>query len=296
MPLLLAIPLLVILTAFVAIGYAAIAPALSNATVSWLRDATLVGRFLLGPIADLAVSLGRWITRRIGEGWEEASRLGVTWLSGLYQWADIVIVNSLEWPLWLWRMQRWLLFVEIPKLIRMIPHAATSVVHAVTTRVIRVERTIVRLPRLSKALATALIFAAVAKWIHPYLAALRWLRAHFAALTHAIDHALPIPTVPTFPNLWKRVRAIERKIVLGVGIAAVVAALGRLGIGWLRCNRVRQVGRRICGLDESLIEKFLLDSLAIFGLVSIVEFAEGLQAVEDEAVSIFGALIREWPS
>jgi hypothetical protein len=296
MPLLLAIPLIVIVTAFVAIGYAAIAPALSNATVSWLKDAGAVARFFLGPVVDLSIKLARWLTHRLGEGWEDLSRLGVTWLSGLYQWADLIIVNALEWPLWLWRVQRWLLFVEIPKVLRAIPHAATSVVHSVTTRVIKIERTVVRLPKLSKAAAHALVAAAVATFIRPFLADLQWLRRHFHALTHAIDHALPIPTVPTFPNIWKRIRALERKLSVPVGVALIVAALGRLGLGWIRCNKVRQVGRRLCGLDDSLIEKFLLDSLAIFGLVSVVEFAEGLQAVEEEAVSIFGSLIREWPS
>lgn len=296
MALLLAVPLLVIVTAFVAIGYAAIAPALSNATVSWLKDAGAVARFFLGPVVDLSIKLARWLTRRLGEGWEDLSRLGVTWVSGLYQWADLIIVNALEWPLWLWRVQRWLLFVELPKVLKAIPHLATSVVHAVTTRVVRVERTIVRLPKLSKALAHSLVAAAVATFVHPFLAELQWLRRHFHALTHAIDHALPIPTVPTFPNIWKRLRALEKKLAVPVGLGLVAAALSRLGLGWLRCNRVRQAGKAICGMDESLLQKLLLDGLAIFGLVSIVEFAEGLQAVEEEAVGIFGSLIREWPS
>jgi hypothetical protein len=219
----------------------------------------------------------------------------VTWLSGLYQWADLIIVNALEWPLWLWRVQRWLLFVEIPKLYRAIPHAATSVVHAVTTRIVRVERTVVRLPKLSKAAAVALVSAAVAKWIHPYLSMLRWLRAHFHALTAVLPHTVPLPTVPSIPNLWKRVRALEKKLAVPFGLGIVAAALARLGIGWIRCNRVRRVGKGVCGLDDSLIDQWLLGALAIFGTVSIVEFAEGLEAVEEEAISILGAFVREWP-
>jgi hypothetical protein len=295
MPLLLAVPLLVLLTLIVTIGYAAIAPALSDATTSWLRDAGVVARFFLGPVVDVTLKLTRWITHKIGEGFEDVARLGSTWFSALYQYADIVITNALEWPLWQWKFMRWLLFVEIPKLYRAIPHAATSVVHAVTTRIVRVERTVVRLPKLSKAAAVALVSAAVAKWIHPYLSMLRWLRAHFHALTAVLPHTVPLPTVPSIPNLWKRVRALEKKLAVPFGLGIVAAALARLGIGWIRCNRVRRVGKGVCGLDDSLIDQWLLGALAIFGTVSIVEFAEGLEAVEEEAISILGAFVREWP-
>lgn len=293
---LLAVPPFLILVFFLgALVFATQGRAVSEGFISWLKSAGRLATFLAGPTGALAVKLTRWITHNVGAAFSDAERLATTWLSGLYQWADLVITNALEWPLYIWKFQNWLLLHEIPKLLRAIPKVSTSVVHAVTTRVVRVERTVVKLPKLSKAVATAIVSAAVAKWIHPYLSMLRWIRSHFHALTQAIDHALPLPTVPSIPNVWKRIRALEKKLAVPFGIGVVAAALARLGLGWIRCNRVRKLGKGVCGLDNSLIDKFLLDALAIFGIVSVVEFAEGLQAIEEEAVGIMGALVREWP-
>jgi hypothetical protein len=291
-----AIPVLVIVAFFGALIFAVMGRQVSEGIVGWLKDAGRIGAFLAGPTGAVAVKLTRWITHNVGAVFSDFERLTVTWFSAIYQYFDLVITNAIEWPLWLWRFQRWLLFHELPKLAHAVPHLAKQVVHSVTTRVIHVERTIVKLPKLSKAAATALVSAAVAKWIHPYLSSLRWLRAHYHALTVAIPRALPIPQVPTFPNIWKRIRALEHKLAVPVGIAAVIAAIGRLGIGWIRCNNVRKVGRSVCGLNPSLLESFLLDAATIFSIVSVVEFAKELRAVEDEAVTIMGRLVREWPT
>jgi hypothetical protein len=289
------IPVLAIIAFFGALIFAVMGRQVSEGIVGWLKDAGRVGAFLAGPTGAIAVRLTRWITHNVGVIFTDLERLTVTWFSAIYQYFDLVITNALEWPLYLWRFQRWLLFHELPKLARAVPKLATQVVHSVTTRVIHAERTIVKLPKLSKAAATALVSAAVAKWIHPYLSSLRWLRAHYHALTVAIPRALPIPQVPTFPNLWKRVRALEKRLALPIGIAAVVAAIGRLGIGWIRCNKVRRIGKAACGMDESLIEQLLLGATAIFSVVSVVEFAKEMRTIEDEAVSIMGRLVREWP-
>lgn len=291
----LAIPPLVLIAFFGVLIFAVMGRQVSEGIVSWLKGAGAVLAFLAGPTGAVAVRLTRWITHNVGAAFADVERLTVTWFSGLYQYFDLVVTNALEWPLWLWKVQRWLLFTEIPAILKRVPHAVVHTVNTIRTQIVRVEKTVVRLPKLTKAQATALISAAVAKWIHPYLAALRWVRAHFAALTHAIDHALPIPTVPTFPNIWKRIRALERKLAVPVGIAAVTAALARLGLGWIRCNKVRQVGRQVCGMDSSLLDSWLLDALAIFSVLSVVEFANELRTVEDEAIGIMGRLVREWP-
>jgi hypothetical protein len=291
-----AIPLLAVIGMFVALGIAFTARPLSQGFVSWLQNAGRVAQFFGGITADIAVKLTRWLTHHVGAEWHDLERLGVAWLSGLYQWADLAITNALEWPLWLWRFQRWLLFHEIPRIIHAIPHLATSVTHTITKRVKTVERTIVKLPRLSKAAAKALVSAAVATYIHPFLADLTWLRRHFHALTAVLPRVIHLPHVPTFPNIWKRIRALEKRLAVPLGIAAVIAAIGRLGIGWIRCNKVRRLGRAVCGMDDRLLENFLLDATAIFSVLSVVEFANEMRTIEDEAVSIMGRLVREWPA
>jgi hypothetical protein len=63
----------------------------------------------------------------------------------------------------------------------------------------------------------------------------------------------------------------------------------------IRSNKVRRIGKAACGMDESLIEQLLLGATAIFSVVSVVEFAKEMRTIEDEAVSIMGRLVREWP-
>jgi len=68
--------------------------------------------------------------------------------------------------------------------------------------------------------------------------------------------------------------------LLGLG----AAVLGRLGLGWLRCSRVGQTGRQLCGMDQSLLESLLADTLLIVGTISLVEFAEGMQQVTADVI------------
>lgn len=296
MALVVAIPFLVVVSAFVILGMAAAQRSVSNGFVAWLKDAGRVGALIGGVTAELAVRLTRWVTNSIGAEWADLQRLGVTWLGGIAQWAVVVMENALLWPYELSRFVYWLLDVYLPKLLKTIPHLAGQVIHQVISRVVRVERTVVKLPKLSKAAAKALVGAAVALYVHPYLAMLRWLKAHYHALTAVLPRALPLPTVPAIPNVWKRLRALERKIGVPVALGVVATALARLGVNWIRCNKVRRLGRGVCGMDDSFLESLLLDSLAIFSILSVVEFANELRTVEDEALSIMGRLVREWPA
>jgi hypothetical protein len=294
--LVLGVPFILLAAYVVVFGLTPSQRAASEGIVSWLKSFGRLGAFFAGPAGELAVKLTRWITHKIAEAFGDLEHLATTWFSAIFQYYDKVITNALEWPLWVWRLQRWLLDVEIPKLVRLATHAPSAITTTITKRLQPITRTIVRLPKLTKAQATALVSAAVATYIHPYLAQLRWLRAHFHALTAVLPRVIPIPHVPTFPNIWRRLRALERKLAPAAVTALVVAALARMGLSWIRCNKTKRVGKAICGLDESLVDKFLLDALAIFGVLSIVEFAEGLVAIEDEAVGIMGRLVREWPT
>src|SRR5690242_18224004 len=166
------VPVLVVVAFFGALIFAVMGRQVSEGIVGWLKDAGRIGAFLAGPTGAIAVRLTRWITHNVGAVFADFERLTVTWFSAIYQYFDLVITNALEWPLYLWRFQRWLLFHELPALIKNIPHFAQSVTKTVTKRLQPIERTIVKLPKLSKAAATALVSAAVAKWIHPYLAML----------------------------------------------------------------------------------------------------------------------------
>ena len=100
------------------------------------------------------------------------------------------------------------------------------------------------------------------------------------------------------PRLWKRTRALEREIgrlghrirgartVIGasVFVGLLVAALAKMGLGWIRCSRVKSTGKRLCGMDAGLLDSLLTDTLLIAGTLSLVEFAREMVGVTDTAV------------
>lgn len=292
---LLALPMLEVVAAFLIVGLIVAGRPLAEAISRWL-DSVLGSIPIIGHrIAGSAVSLTRWLSNTLVTNSAGTLDLGARWLAGVAQWAEIVIGNALAWPYWMLRFQEWLLLRELPRLIHGLPTAVTKVVHATTARVVRVERVIVRTPKLAHALSRAAVAHLFATLVHPYFGMLRWLRAHVHALEAVIPRTVPLPTVPSIPNLRKRVARLEKLLAAGVGVAVVLRALARLRLGWLRCNKVGRLGRAACGLDEGLLESMLTDALAIFSVISVVEFARELRAVEDEAIGIMGRLVREWP-
>src|SRR5204863_9008550 len=62
---------------------------------------------------------------------------------------------------------------------------------------------------------------------------------------------------------------------------------------WLFCRKVSGVGRRLCGLDQDLLNALLLDTVLIAGTISVVEFARDMQKIEGAAVELMSGFIRE---
>lgn len=293
---LVALPLLVLIAVFVSLGIAATQRSASAGVVGFL---TSVLRRVPGwqySVVGLEVKLTRWVTHHVYKAFGDAEKLAAGWLGGLTAWAAMIGGSAL-WPtIAIGRFLFWMLDHEIPRLIRAVPGQATRVVHSVTNRVVRVERTVVRLPKLSRAQARALIAAAVAAYIGPYLSPLRWLRAHFHALTAVVPHTVPLQWGRTVTGIRKRLRRLEALTAGGLAVAAIVGAITRLGLNWIRCHKVGRVGRQLCGMDDRFLDTLLLDTLAVLSVFSVVEFATELRAVEDEALKIMGGLVREWPT
>lgn len=159
------------------------------------------------------------------------------------------------------------------------------------------------LTQLRRVLVPAMIAAHIA-WIPRHLAA---LAAKVATLTarapvHIIRHTIEVakPTVVHIVNkaiavapprigrlereagaLADRVKSLGRRLAPAAVAALVVATVARLGLGWLRCSRVKRVGKQVCGMDSSLLDTLLADTVLIAGTISLVEFAKGLQAGMD---------------
>lgn len=122
-----------------------------------------------------------------------------------------------------------------------------------------------------------------------------WTRARVKALEHGIAVTLPADIAGlrardlSLGRLYDRLRKLvhrhERLLGAGAIAAAVAFALARLGAGWVRCGNWRRVGRSVCGMDTTLLDVLLLESVAIFGALSIVTLAEACLAVEDEIIA-----------
>lgn len=293
---LLAVPFLLIVVYFFMVGTAATAKPFSDGLVGWLAKVA-ANIPIAGPIsAKLAVSMASWITNKVGGQWRDLERGAIRWISGLYQWSALAVTQAMSWPYHLFRLQSWLLTVEIPRLYHALARPAVNVTKTITKRLQPIERTIIKLPKLSRAAAKALVGAAVALYIHPYLADLRWLKRHFSALTHAIPKAIDLPTFPDFAGLRKRLDRLSKKVAPGALVGVIVLALAKMGLSWIRCNKVARIGKKVCGWDDEFIENLLLGATVVFGAASIVEFAETMRGVEDEAIGLMHKLVREWPS
>lgn len=290
-----AIPFLLVFGALVGLAFISIAPGFSDGLTRGLKSSLgpLGYALAIGPL--LVVKMTRYLSRYIGEAILSATAATVGWLASLAKAVEYVAVSALLWPVTMTRVFFWLLDIEIPRLIHALPNAATRVYRSTVVRVVRIERTVVRFTKLSRAQVKAAIAAALGGVVLPYLPSLRWLKAHIHALTAVVPHAIPLQWGRTISGIRKRLRRLERLGAAGLAVGAVAAALARLGVGWIRCRKVGRVGRQLCGMDDSFLESLLLDAAAIFSLVSVVEFATELRAVEDEALAIMGKLVREWP-
>jgi hypothetical protein len=172
---------------------------------------------------------------------------------------------------------------EIAKALPKVGHIAKAAATSTVTVVEKIPRAIDR--RLTKAEKT-----------------LGALAAAIAALGGAIHLPHPVATPgAVWRGLTKRTARLERRMhrVEGLFAAGVLAAViaNVLGVTarCLRSGNVGKAARRVCGLDPSVLESLLADTLLIVGALSIVEFAEAMLAVEDEAVTVLRAGIREFP-
>lgn len=157
---------------------------------------------------------------------------------------------------------------------------------------------------LRRTLVPQMIASKVA-WIPRHLARLEAQVASLVArapvhIVHNIEHvvakttqvvvtkavAIPFPRIGRLERegeaLSKRIDRLARRVAPAAIVAAVVVALSKVGAGFVRCAKVKKVGRQVCGMDNDLLDSLLADTLLVVGTISLVEFAEGLQAGMDD--------------
>lgn len=118
----------------------------------------------------------------------------------------------------------------------------------------------------------------------------RQLDARAGKLAHAIAVTVPheIEAAVGAEHEWTRrglhglereLARVRRLVTPAALLAAVAAALGRLGLGWLRCSRVNDVGKAVCGMDRAILDSLLLGTTLIASRQSLVKAAEEMQSL-----------------
>lgn len=115
------------------------------------------------------------------------------------------------------------------------------------------------------------------------------------------DIAIPLPrSLPHIPrldrdiaNLWKKVRGASWLLKYASLGALATAVLLRLKLGFLRCDRNKQFGKKMCKTNPWWLDDFFLGTVAVIGATSVVEFVKDAQKFEDVALESVQFLIRE---
>lgn len=108
----------------------------------------------------------------------------------------------------------------------------------------------------------------------------------FGAAVLAPPVAIPRPDVHGvtrgIDDLRARLGRLSRLLNPAAVLGLVAAALATLRLGWLKCGNVRRAGEHVCRMDAGVLDGLLAGTLAVFGTVSLVEFAEELSGLMDE--------------
>jgi hypothetical protein len=305
----LAIPIVILLALLVSMGYAATARSVAGGFASWMPGWLKKAAFFALPLADQVIRLTKYLTHELGTHFAAIESQGVKWFHDLAHYVDVVGYWSLYWPVGLFHEVVHLTTVTIPRMI----HAKTAPIErqaaAAEAQAKAAAGAAHSFPKVAKGNSHVTELTRVERVAMPYAKDWYWLHKHWKGVRAAVTGAVAVAGALTHPGSipwenpfseWikhnkKRLSRVE--LLLGVtGAAALVArALGVTSANCVRKGNLGKVARRICGLDSSLVDLLLLEATVIVGAISVVEFAEGMLAIEDEAVKILGAGIREFP-
>jgi hypothetical protein len=258
-----------------------------------------------GPVRELnhvvRVSLAKGVSTA-----DHAMGLFFYWLGLLIGWMVNFAKLSAQDTL---ALANWITHIHLPKYAKWAIRAAFPL--AWLTKLIgqEIAKALPKVGHIAKAAATSTVTVVekIPRAIDRRLTKAEKRIAALAAALVAVGGAIHLPHHVTTPgDVWrgltKRTARLERRMhrVEGLFAAGVLAAVmaNVLGVSakCLRSGNVGKTARSICGMNPNLLADLLLGTTALVGTLSIVEFAEELRAVEDEALKLVGGLVKEWPS
>lgn len=167
---------------------------------------------------------------------------------------------------------RRLIETAIRKAVRLIPGTVKRVViretRVIRTTVRQVTRVVVRGGKVT----TRFVRGTIPRWV-------RQLRKRVTTLERG--HA----------RQAKRLTTLERKFALSPFTARVNTALGRLGLGWLRCSPVNRLGRSICRGGTGWLDALLSNIVPVLFLADVCTLARVIEGGAHAAEPLLRTMI-----
>lgn len=281
----LAIPLLLILTAFVAYAMATLQHSQSTGLVGWLTgklaDLPIIGGLSVKQI----LKLDQWMTSLIGRHFKQVERYAVRWLSLLAQFTRSNSKAALSLGAPVWALAYWLVHIEIGRQAkahdkpiaktanealavatdarsRAVGHKAAPIIVKQGARVTKVERVVM-----------------------PHAEEWDWINSHWGGIKRAVALASVGALAPTLPRVkplaWpygltptsirRRLHRVER--LLGVGAMAVaVAAVFRVSAECVTNGNIGRLMRFFCRSPKWLLDLLILGAVEAFIVTDLCEF------------------------
>jgi hypothetical protein len=285
----LVIPIAVLFAVFVAVGLASTNSSWSNALVSWLSNSWLNFALPITAFAAQTLKLSQWVAKKLGDLADPLIGMVIQWVSSIRLVTIGLWVSGLEAPVEAFRITSALVWHVIPNSVKAWTLSLTRTVSHTVTVVQHLPGVVVRQIAVSQAQIVSALDRAWPQLTHGYLDSWNWLRRHQKAIAAAIAatsgvlayppsliHDLPVPFGRTIAQIRRRLRALENRAVGAVAVAAVAAALTRLGLNWIRCSNVAKVGKGICRAPLGWIESLLAGLVVVYGVVNIRTLAKEL--------------------
>lgn len=305
------IPLIILLAAFVAYGMAALQHSNSTGLIGWLGKALanipIIGGFSVSQI----LKLDAWITRQIGSHFKAVEQRAVTWVGALSTYVKIMAAAPMNVAAAMWALSYWLVHTEIGRQAKAhTRHAEITATHADAVAETAMKEA-VGLARSHPGKVTQKEVTQIERVAMPHAPEWEWINHHWGALVRAVTAPVTLPGVVAKPvvekidgwtkrNLrWHNRRLARLEKLLGV--TAFAAVLARtLGVS-ARCVRpggnVSKVARSICGLSLRGLEDllgFLADALLLTNICRALSLLEdGLGAIQP-AITAFITDVETW--
>lgn len=112
-----------------------------------------------------------------------------------------------------------------------------------------------------------------------------------AAVASALAATAGAIALPRFRGIEADIAALKARLARSSGVLSAASAVGvvayalsKLGLSEQRCSNNKRHAKSVCGMNTSLLESLLTDTLLIASTLSLVEFARELVPITEAAV------------